>query len=379
MKIIVVGDLHIDNKKSSIKNNESFDEIFRLFNQLTEKVLDIKPEFVVFVGDIFDSPDNISTNVMSIVSMLFRDLSKLVKLIILAGNHDVVDDDIRSIDLTEGKKGYLRSSLVYPLGLNEDIYIVDTPHITHIEEIKTSISFIPYSFDIVESINSIKGDIRSGYTNIMIGHFETRDVTYVKMVKDQTLVEHLPSAEELFNIYKQKLVLLGHVHDKGIIEAENHRLVYVGSARNINYNNKDEDKGMHILDLETLDLEYVPNYNTAIYKVFRTPEELEEYVDTTDKEKLAKTKIKYIYSDSKDTLKYSQFKKNLRRLEFEKSIFSKTGSEEESQIELKNLKIDSLLEKENLFRFILDFKNIAEENREEYLKHIKSFESEEEE
>lgn len=379
MKAIIVGDLHIDNRKSSIKNSESFDEIFRLFRQLTNKVLEERPDFVIFVGDIFDSPESISTNVLSVVTMLFNDLSSLVKVIIIAGNHDVVDDNIQSIDLTGGSKGHLRSSLVYYFKLNEEIYVVDKPQINHFDEIKTSILFIPYNNDIVESLNSISKDIRQSYTNILIGHFETKDVNYIKMIPDQSLVEHIPSAKELFDKYHQNLVLLGHIHDMSIIEEGNNRLVYVGSARNINYNNRDEVKGMHILDLNTLSLEFVPNTDTAIYKVFRDPNDLDKYLETNDPETLAKTKIKFVYTDSADTLKYVKAKKNLRRLEFEKAVFSNSNGSDIRAIDLDGLKIENLTSKEKIFDFILDFKEVTGDKRKDYLHFIETLDSEDDE
>lgn len=376
MKAIIVGDLHIDNRKSSVKNSESFDEIFRLFRQITRKVIDEKPDFVVFLGDIFDSPDNISTNVLSIITMLFNDLSNLTKIIILAGNHDVVDDMTQSVDLTEGIKGHLRSSLVYYFRMNQNIFVIDSAQVTNFDDIKTTIYFIPYHKNIVEVLDHFSHSISDSYTNIMIGHFETRDVNYIKMLPDQSMVEHLPNAHELFTKYKQDLVLLGHVHDRSEIEEKNKRLVYVGSARNINYNNRGESKGIYTLDLNTLVLDFEPNTDTAIYKIFRDSEELDSYLESSDPETLAKTKIKFIYTDAKETAKYSKVKKSLRRLEFEKAVFTDTESNTLGNINLDELKVDTLTSKEKLFDFILDFKEIDQAEREEYLQYLEGFEEE---
>lgn len=381
MEAVVVGDLHIDNRKYTIKNNESFDEIFRLFNQITNVVLERKPDFVIFLGDIFDSPENISTNVMSIVSMLFKDLSKMSRVVIIAGNHDSVDDSYQMIDLTEGKNSFLRSSLVYPFSLNSDIFVVDKPMITDLTDagMKVSLSFIPYQYDILQSLDSIAPKIKDDFTNIMFGHFETKDMNYVKLSKDKVLIEHLPSAEELFTKYKQNLVMLGHVHEQSEIKEDGRRLIFTGSARNINYNNREETKGIYIVNFETLDVEFIPNPNTAIYKVFRDPEELDKYVEETSDEKLAQTKIKFIYQDSKDTVKYSALKRRLRRLEFEKSLYSEDPSEATKKMaNFAELKMENSLDRDSLLNFILDFKGITDaEERKEYIALVKAFDSEE--
>ena len=374
--VVVVGDLHIDNRKSSIANSETFDEIFRLFNLITKTVVEKQPEFVVFLGDIFDSPETISTNVISIVSMLFKDLSTLTKVIILAGNHDSVDDTYQTVDLTDGKTGNLRSSLVYPFSISEDIYVIDKPTITDISDLGLDIecTFIPYQIDILASLKKVLPKIHEGKKHILFGHFETRDMNYVKIVKDQAVVERLPDAEELFNTYKQDLVILGHVHEHMEINSKegNGRLIFTGSARNINYTNKEEIKGINVLYLDDLSLEFIRNENTAIYKVFRDTAELDEFLANTSDEKLAKTKIKFVYTDSKDTVKYHPFKRKLRRLEFEKSAFTKEldNTQVNSSVDLNELKMENVMNRDNLFNFILDFRDIKKKDRSEYLSQM---------
>lgn len=376
--MLIIGDLHIDNRKTSIKNSENFDEVFRLFNLITRETLERKPEFVVFLGDIFDSPDNISTNVISIVSMLFDNLSKLARIIIVAGNHDSVDDTLQKIDLTEGKKEYLRSSLVYPLSLGSEIMVVDKPMTSDLMSMNlpVNISFVPYQIDIISAVESIQEDFRPGFYNIMFGHFETRDLNYVKIARGSGAAERLPSAEELFSKYGQNLVILGHVHEASEIRIGSNRLYYTGSARNINYSNREEVKGIYSLDLETYEMEFIPNDNTAIYKVFKDRDALDKFLEESSDEKLAKTKVKFVYTDSKDTLRYHPFKKKLRRLEFEKSMLaSDTSSEGGANIslDLDELKMENLMLHDNLLRFILDFRGINPDAKEEYLAFFKKY------
>lgn len=390
MEAIIVGDLHIDNKKLSVKNSESFDEILSLFNQITDLCIMRKPDFVIFLGDIFDSPTNISTNVISTVSMLFKDLSALSRVVIITGNHDSLDDTKQMVDLINGKKTYLRSSLVYPFGISSDIYVVDEASCSDLSAYgegypKVHLSFVPYQLDVISALEKIKDEsIRrhnEGFKNVLFGHFETKDLNYVKILQASGGAETVPSSKELFDTYAQDLVVLGHVHEGSSFYSEDKekRLIYTGSARNINYNNREEVKGLYILNFDTLEMEFIPNTSTAIYKVFRSGEDLDKYVSETPEEKLAKTKIRLIYSDSGDTIKYTGLKKKLRRLEFEKAVFAEETETSDSNggIDLSELKVENLSTKESLLNFILEFKAVEAEKRQEYIDFVTMLEESE--
>ena len=97
-------------------------------------------------------------------------------------------------------------------------------------------------------------------------------------------------------------------------------------------------------------------------------------VENTSPEELARTKVKFIYTDSKDTVKYHGLKRQLRRLEFEKSLYTEGDSTEitRKMLNFSDLKMENTLDRDSLFNFILDFKEIKDEaEREEYLKLIK--------
>jgi hypothetical protein len=155
-------------------------------------------------------------------------------------------------------------------------------------------------------------------------------------------------------------------------------VLVVQVLNNINFNNKDTEKGIWVLDIDNLNLKFVPNDATAIYKIFRTSNDLEDYIENNNDEILAKTKIRYIYSNPDETVQYHYLKKRLRKLEFEKNIFSDSSeSINDNKLKLEELKNDNALDKDNLFKFILDFKNIDTDEHQEYLKFINSFVKEE--
>lgn len=54
MKLVIVGDLHIPNNKSSFISSDSFTEIFNTFQLIKDTVYENKPEYVIFLGDILD-------------------------------------------------------------------------------------------------------------------------------------------------------------------------------------------------------------------------------------------------------------------------------------------------------------------------------------
>lgn len=88
-KIITCGDIHI-------RNFARQDEYSEQLNLFIEKCKEIASNYdkdevrIVIVGDILHQKNNISPDLITIVSCFIRELEKICKVIMIAGNHDLL-------------------------------------------------------------------------------------------------------------------------------------------------------------------------------------------------------------------------------------------------------------------------------------------------
>jgi DNA repair exonuclease SbcCD nuclease subunit len=135
-KVVLISDIHIRLFKRHEEYREQFNKLYNILD-------DILPEFIVIGGDIFHSKNNLSPEVVNLTSELFRNLSKKCeKLIIIAGNHDLLVNNSDRMDsltpiinnLNVDNIFYLKESRCYEIGdyiwpvwsqLEENKYPVD--------------------------------------------------------------------------------------------------------------------------------------------------------------------------------------------------------------------------------------------------------------
>lgn len=362
MKIVIVGDIHIPNNKTSFINSDAFIEIFNTFKLIKETVYKHKPEYVIFLGDIFDVPHMITTSVISLVSELFSTLSSEIPVIFLAGNHDLLDDKM-NITNAGNTNFAIKSSLIFPFKNFPNTIVFDSPSVATVGN-NLDIGFVPYSNNIIKSLKSIEKNFIKGHKKLLLGHFDIQQSKYYSSSENNfATFDSIPSAKDLIKKNKYDLVLLGHIHEPIEYNIDGRLVKYVGSCRNINFSNVGESKGIHVLDIDTLSLEYIENPYTSYYKTFRNIEEIKEYCQNNENEKLAQTKIKYIYKNMSDLKKVSKLKEFFKSIQFEKNILSEglNGNSlkinEETFKEFSNLLQSSTLTKEKLLDYSLQFSN----------------------
>lgn len=358
MRALLVGDLHIENNKSSIANSSSFQEVFATFDLIREKANEFKPDFIIFFGDIFNSPESISSVVMTIVSEIFTNLSIDFTTLFISGNHDIIDDKISDIKVGNN---YLKiqSNLLSPFSNYPNVVVFNTPKVIKIQP-GVEVAFIPFSNNILQNLDDVNERFSVGSKRILMGHFNYLEYYHtVKESKDMST--NLPSKEELIEKYKYDLVLLGHQHDIYESIIDNKLVKYIGSCRNVDFRNSGEFKGLYLFDFDTLNMEYIDNPHTSIYKVFKSFGEVKEYALSNTPEKLAKTKILYIYNDKKDVIKLSKFKEYFKMLKFQKANITNNtdnlkGMSAEAIHEFEDLIKNNLMTREKLIEYSLQFK-----------------------
>jgi DNA repair exonuclease SbcCD nuclease subunit len=321
VKLVIVGDLHIPNNKSSFISSDSFTEIFNTFQLIKDTVYKNKPEYVIFLGDIFDVPNMITTSVVSIFSELLSTLTIDVPVIFLAGNHDLLDDDISDTKIGDYVVS-VKSSLVAPFKNFNNVIVFDTPTVATVSD-NLDIGFIPYSNNIVKNLSSITKKFTKGHRKLLLGHFDLQQSQYYQSSnKNFVSLEHIPSAKDLIKKHKYDMVLLGHIHEQIDYNIDGRLVKFIGSCRNINFSNTGESKGIYVLDTKTLELEYIENTFTCNYKIFRSFKDLKDYCTSNEPEKLSKTKIKFVYSSIAELKKVAKLKEFFKSIKFEKNMLS---------------------------------------------------------
>ena len=321
MKLVICGDIHIPNNKSGFINSDSFTEIFNTFNLIKETVYKYKPDYVVFLGDIFDVPHMITTSVISIVSELFSNLSIEVPIIFIAGNHDLVDDKVNNTKIGDYVIS-VKTSLILPFKNFSNVIVFDSPDVASLDN-NLDVGFIPYSNNVVNSLKSIENKFTKGNKKLLLGHFDLQQSKYFSYDERSFVsLENIPSAKDLIKKYKYDLVLLGHIHEPIEYFIDSKLVKYIGSCRNINFSNINESKGLYVLDTKDLSLEFIENKHTCYYKTFRDFEALKDYCKESNPSKLAQTKIKYIYNNISELKKVSKLKEFFKSIQFEKSILT---------------------------------------------------------
>lgn len=90
-KIAHLADIHI-------RNVDRHDEYNEVFQKLYQKLIEVKPERIVIVGDLFESFIEISNEAKIVAGDFLNNLSKIAKVIITRGNHDIRKKNLNRTD-----------------------------------------------------------------------------------------------------------------------------------------------------------------------------------------------------------------------------------------------------------------------------------------
>lgn len=355
MRGILVGDIHIDNVKTSIANSDSFTEVFQLFDLIRNTIYEEKPDFTIFFGDIFNSPNSITSSVMSIISKLIAEIALDTTVLFIVGNHDDVDNKVSVVRVGD-RDIKVRTSLLAPFAHYQNVVVFDSPKVVKIQD-GVEVAFIPYSTNIYPYLDEVNKKFSVGTKRILMGHFDIFQTYYMQGYRREDFM-NIPTAEELVKKYKYDLVLLGHVHDQTEYNIDGKKVMYIGSSRNVDFRNTGENKGLYLLDFNTLKMKYIDNPYTYVYKIFNKFEDLEHYCKNNELEKLSRTKILYKYSSTKEVQKVSKLKEFFKSVKFVKS----TQPNELNQAslgaihEFEELLTNNLLTSDQLIDYALQFK-----------------------
>jgi DNA repair exonuclease SbcCD nuclease subunit len=344
-------------------------------------IVEKKIDTVIFGGDMYENPKEISSKVLSIVSHIISEMGILCNQIFLIGNHDTIDKTKLDID-TDKNNIQLRTSTIFPFNMFDGVSVVDECSVLILNDEKLLIFLVPY---IINPLANIEEKVRkylfngySDYKKILFGHIDLQDLNYVQSdIKNiQNRVGVIPSKKNLLDDFKFDLVILGHIHEKELYTVDqslpirdftiddinklDRKLLFSGSIRNQNYNNDTMNKGLYILDTDNLQLEYIDNPYTCYYRKIDSLSDLKKYITANSKEILSKTNLMFYYRNIKDIENINKIRHyfhEIRLREIPKTNTIEIDEEYNNKVENYSKNYEHI-DVVNILKFIKEYSNI---------------------
>jgi DNA repair exonuclease SbcCD nuclease subunit len=185
-------------------------------------------EDIIIAGDIFHNRHEIGVNTIHFAHTFFNVL-KDYNIVAITGNHDCYykdKSDINSVTILN----------------NNNIQVFHELVTTKYRE--KSITFCPWGTNVKDIPKS----------DILIGHFE---ITNFRM-NSHKICDHGLSTENLLD--KASLIISGHFHYREHrTYSNNQSILYLGSPYELDFGDREQVKGISILDIETLKIEFIEN------------------------------------------------------------------------------------------------------------------------
>jgi len=282
MKIALVTDTHFGARSDS----QQFDTYFKKFyDEIFFPELD-KREItqIIHLGDCFDRRKYINFNSLSNCKKYFFEQveSRGIDMDMIIGNHDTFyknTNDVNSPSLLLGE---------YP-----SIRTYDKAQVVNYDGLK--ILLMPWicTDNYEHTTKMIEGKVAT----VCFGHLELAG--FIMYKGQDAHLGHDGFDPALFKDFK--LVCSGHFHHKhgrGNVQ-------YLGNPYQLFWNDFEDDRGFHIFDTKTLDLEFIKNTNTIFEKYYYDDEKEDPL--SIDISKFNSKLIKIIVVNKKDFYKFDKF------------------------------------------------------------------------
>ena len=227
-KIAVIGDIHIGKSKDSQIKQRAIDAAI---DWMIEKCSQECVTTVIFAGDLHDNRNALTLTTLGESSRIIEKVSAKFKTIILAGNHDVAQKD--------GSSEILHSLHSFKHMRNVEI-VLSSRRWWYIHNKK--IVILPWGADIF--------DCKELNPDLLIGHFEYSGARIAGGVSKGNI-----SMKDISTV--APLVMTGHyhIHEDKLIDG--HRFICVGSLTELDWGDADTIKGIHIVDIQTMDAKFL--------------------------------------------------------------------------------------------------------------------------
>lgn len=246
--VIHLADVHIRTYRLHEICKEAFNDLIK---KIKDKTSGYKREEVriVIVGDVVHQKITISNEQVMLTSKLLKELSNIAPVILVAGNHDLLENNKDRLD-----------------SLTPIVEFLDDYDITYLKESKCypDDNIVWCNYSVFE--DNEKPDIESGreeYGN---------DKTYVGLFHAPINEAKTDTGFEFEGMTNKNVfdgcdvVMMGDIHKMQELEHNGIKLVYSGSLFQNNYGESVEGHGFLLWDIERLEYEFIEvNHSYGFY------------------------------------------------------------------------------------------------------------------
>lgn len=311
MKCLVLGDMHFAYKSSNQRLCKIHgDNLYKFIDDiLFPYIKENDITTIIQTGDLYDS--RVANSNIAVSESISRFFSKIVNIDFhtIVGNHDIF---YLNSNVPNAQQTYLEDF--------RNVHVYSSPQTVNIGEI--DVDMIPWLNR--ENEQEILEFISNSNSRVCVCHPE---ISGFKMNKDSFCQHGLDR-----NIFsKYSVVIAGHFHEKS--QAGN--ITYVGTPNQHNWGDVDSIRGFHVLDTETLELEFIPNPHNLFVRF--------EYVDGMSPKELNVTGkyVKIILPVSYDENKYRLFLSELYEQTPLDILGIETIVDKESDVEITSEQVES--------------------------------------
>lgn len=253
--IFILTDTHLGAKNNSTEWLDIMEDSHRNFIIPTIKQNYKEGDILIHCGDLFDNRSSINLKVLDVGIKCYEEISKILPIHIIAGNHDIYfknSTEITSIDT---------------LKWVPNIYVYKEPEVFKFGN--NDILLMPWRKDIqeeTETLEKFRDEFNCTYA-FMHGTF-----SLIKYNKYVNIEESEGTSVSSANGFKR--VITGHIH----WAQQKDNILVAGCPYQITRGDSGNKKGMYYLDLETNNLTFYENNISPKYLSFN--------IDSLDREKL---------------------------------------------------------------------------------------------
>ena len=274
-KIGCFTDLHVG---VSSDNKIRLNETMKCFHWIIEKFKNENVDYVIFLGDLFNSRYSVNVNTLNIGIEIVSLLSENFEyLFLIAGNHDVYYKNTNEVNSV---------SFLEKISANENIFVIDN-EAKFIKINETIIGLYPWAYD-KEKLKEIK-DYQ--IPNFGFGHFEFNGAELTGSISKGSKY----NLADLFDF--GKILFSGHYHGNKTYQclAKNSYLYMIGSPLQLDWGDYGKEKKIITFSSDETDFkEFTNNVNSKFEKVFYSDFKKNSYNEKTLKKLCSKNFVKFV-------------------------------------------------------------------------------------